>query len=120
MAEKSYTLSEEAARRTAEAVRGVEAMLKNKSVRRATGPRGIGGSGGGGRIIEITSATEDGDGYQDGEIASYQSGAGDAVKVYNFNTGAALPVGFYHAELLTEAPAGSPSTQVFGLAYTTC
>lgn len=120
MAEKGYTLNEEAARRTAEAVRRVEAMLKNKSVRRATGPRGIGGSGGGGRIIEITSATEDGDGYQDSVIADYQSGAGDAIKFYNFNTGAALPVGFYHAELLTSAPAGSPSVPVYGGAYTTC
>lgn len=124
MAEKGYQLGEEAVRRTAEAVRKVEGMLQGRRGHRATGPRGSGGGTGGGRIVRITGAAKDGDGYQDAVIADYQSGGGDEILVYNFLTAQpALPSGstaFYHAELLTEAPAGSPTTAVYGLAYSEC
>lgn len=125
MAEKGYSLSEEAARRTAEAVRKVEGMLQGRRSHRATGPRGTGGGEGtSAAIIRVTGTGKDGDGYQDGVIGNYQDGAGTAIKVWNFDTSqAALPSGataFYHAVKLTSDPAGTPSVDVYGLAYTVC
>lgn len=65
MPEKGFSLSEEAAKRTAEAVRQVETMHQGRRGYRPTMPRGGGGGdgSGGGQVVRVTSTTANGDGY---------------------------------------------------------